>query len=48
MQVIGLDIYRVFAEAVLLENGTVQRLGRASMTRDHLTAFARTLTLDDG
>jgi transposase len=47
MRVVGLDIHRVFAEAVMLEDGTVRRLGRIGMTRDHLTAFANTLTSDD-
>ncbi|WP_289014248.1 hypothetical protein [uncultured Methylobacterium sp.] len=47
MRVVGLDIHRVFAEAVVLENGAVRRLGRIGMTRDHLTAFAKTLTHDD-
>src|SRR3978361_1918607 len=47
MRVGGLDIHRVFAEAVMLENGAVRRLGRIGMTRDHLTAFAKTLTHDD-
>jgi transposase len=47
MRVVGLDIHRVFAEAVMLENGTARRLGRVGMTRDHLAAFAKTLTHDD-
>ena len=47
MRVIGLDIHRVFAEAVVLEDGKTRRLGRVGMTRDHLAAFARTLTQDD-
>src|SRR4051794_14068476 len=47
MRIVGLDIHRVFAEAVMLENGAVRRLGRVGMTRDHLAAFARTLTSDD-
>ena len=47
MRVVGLDIHRVFAEAVMLEDGTIRRLGRVGMTRDHLAAFARTLTHDD-
>ncbi len=47
MRVVGLDIHRVFAEAVMLKDGTVQRLGRIGMTRDHLAAFAQTLTHDD-
>src|SRR3954452_490873 len=47
MRIVGLDIHRVFAEAVMLEDGTVRRLGRIGMTRDHLTAFAKTLTSDD-
>lgn len=47
MRVVGLDIHRVFAEAVLLDGGRVMRLGRVGMTRDHLSAFARKLTNDD-
>ena len=47
MRVIGLDIHRVFAEAVLLDDGKTIRLGRVGMTREHLAAFARTLTHDD-
>src|SRR3954465_10949665 len=47
MRVVGLDLHRVFAEAVMPEDGVVRRLGRIGMTRDHLAAFARTLTRDD-
>lgn len=47
MRVVGLDIHRVFAEAVMLNDGQIVRLGRIGMTRDHLGAFARTLTHDD-
>ena len=47
MRIVGLDIHRVFAEAVMLDDGKVVRLGRVGMTRDHLEAFARTLTHDD-
>jgi transposase len=47
MRVIGLDIHRVFAEAVMLDGGEIRRLGRIGMTREHLEAFARTLTHDD-
>ena len=47
MRVVGLDIHRVFAEAVMLDDGKVVRLGRVGMTREHLEAFARTLTHDD-
>jgi transposase len=47
MRVVGLDIHRVFAEAVMLEGGKTRRLARVGMTRDHLAAFARTLTHDD-
>ena len=47
MRVGGLDIHRVFAEAVMLDDGKIIRLGRIGMTRDHLEAFARTLTHDD-
>ena len=47
MRIVGLDIHRVFAEAVMLEDGKPRRLGRVGMTRDHLAAFARTLKCDD-
>lgn len=47
MRVVGLDIHRVFAEAVMLDEGKLIRLGRIGMTRDHLEAFAKTLTHDD-
>jgi len=47
MRVVGLDIHHVFAEAVMLEDGAVRRLGRIGRTRDHLAAFVRTLTYDD-
>lgn len=47
MWVVGLDIRRVFAEAVMLENGAVRRLGRIGMTGDDLTVFAKMLTHDD-
>jgi transposase len=47
VRVVGLDIHRVFAEAVMLDDGKIVRLGRVGMTRDHLGAFAQTLTHDD-
>jgi transposase len=48
MRVIGMDIHRVFAEAVALLDGKVTRLGRVDMRRDRLEAFARsTLTHGD-
>ena len=47
MRVVGLDIHRVFAEAVVLEDGKIKRLGRVGMTRDHLAGFARSLTQED-
>src|SRR5215213_2928768 len=47
VRVVGLDIHRVFAEAVMLDDGKVVRLGRVGMTREHLEAFARALTHDD-
>lgn len=47
MRIIGLDIHRVFAEAVALEDGSLKRLGRIGMTRDHLAAFAETLAPAD-
>jgi len=47
MRVVGLDVHRVFAEAVMLGDGKVVRLGRVGMTREHLETFARRLTHDD-
>lgn len=47
MRIIGMDIHRVFAEAVVLEDGEVRRLGRIGMTRDQLDDFARTLLPTD-
>lgn len=47
MRVVGLDIHRLFAEAVMLADGKVTRLGRIGMTRDHLEVFAKALTHGD-
>jgi transposase len=47
VRIIGLDIHRVFAEAVALEAGRLVRLGRIEMRRDRLSLFARSLTDDD-
>ena len=47
MRIIGLDIHRVFAEAVAVEGGTARRLGRVDMTRDKLAAFAASLLQTD-
>ena len=47
MRIVGLDIHRVFAEAVMLDDGRAVRLGRIGMTREHLAAFARKLRRDD-
>jgi transposase len=47
MRIVGLDIHRVFAEAVMLDDGKVTRLGRVGMTRDHLAEFARKLRPGD-
>jgi transposase len=47
MRVVGLDVHRAFAEAVMPSQGEVTRLGRVGMARDHLAAFARRLTHDD-
>lgn len=47
MRIISLDIHRVFAEAVALEDREYRRLGRIGMTRDHLLAFAATLRPSD-
>jgi hypothetical protein len=40
MRIIGLDIHRAFAEAVVWEDGKLRRLGRVDMRRDRL--------IDDG
>ncbi len=47
MRAMGLDIHRVFAEALAVSGTKVERLGRIGMTRVHLAAFGRTLTPDD-
>jgi transposase len=47
MRVVGLDIHRVFAEAVVLADGGTVRLGRIGMTREDLDTFARKLRRDD-
>ncbi|HST94362.1 MAG TPA: IS110 family transposase [Microvirga sp.] len=47
MRIIGLDIHRIFAEAVAWNDGKLQRLGRVDMRRDLLEAFARQLSMDD-
>ena len=47
MRVVGMDIHRVFAEAVMLDDGRAVRLGRIGMTREHLAAFARKPRRDD-
>jgi transposase len=47
VRIVGLDIHRVFAEAVMLDDGRAVRLGRIGMTREHLEAFARKLRRDD-
>jgi transposase len=33
VRIVGLDIHRVFAEAVMLDDGRAVRLGRIGMTR---------------
>ena len=47
MRVIGMDIHRTFAEAVMIEGDKLIRLGRVNMSREHLAAFAARLTHDD-
>ena len=48
MRIIGMDIHRVAAEAVVLQDGEIVRLGRVPMLREKLEAFARKeLTHDD-
>ena len=47
MRIIGLDIHRVFAEAVAWKDGKLTRLGRVDMRRELLTAFAERLACED-
>jgi transposase len=47
MRVIGMDIHRTFAEAVMIDGDKLIRLGRVTMSRDHLAAFAGRLTHED-
>jgi len=47
MRVIGMDIHRTFAEAVMIDGDKLVRLGRVNMSRDHLAGFAAKLTCDD-
>jgi transposase len=47
MRVIGMDIHRTFAEAVMIDGDRLMRLGRINMSRDHLAAFAAKLTSQD-
>jgi transposase len=41
MQIIGLDIHRAFAEAVVWKDGKLSRLGRVIMRREPLEEFAK-------
>jgi transposase len=48
MRIIGMDIHRVAAEAVVLHEGALKKLGRIPMLREALEEFARKeLTHDD-
>lgn len=48
MRIIGMDIHRVAAEIVALEEGVVRKLGRIPMLREALESFAKhQLTHDD-
>jgi transposase len=47
MRVIGMDIHRTFAEAVMIDGDKLIRLGRVNMSRHHLAAFAAKLTHED-
>jgi transposase len=46
-RVIGMDIHRVFAEAVFWEDGRLRPAGRVDMTRSALENFGRNLTKED-
>lgn len=48
MRIIGMDIHRVAAEVVALQDGQLTKLGRVPMLREELEAFAqKVLTHDD-
>jgi transposase len=47
MRIIGLDIHRAFAEAVIWQDGKLRRLGRVDMRRELLAAFAAKLSKSD-
>ncbi len=46
-RVIGLDIHRTFAEAVIWEEGRLRRAGRVDMTRTALEGFGKSLRTTD-
>ena len=43
MRVVGLDIHRNFAEAVMIERGSARQLGRIDLVRERVIAFAKRL-----
>src|SRR5215831_18404641 len=47
MRIIGLDIHRAFAEAVVWKDGKLSRLGRIIMRREPLEEFANQLSSSD-
>jgi len=47
MRIIGLDIHRAFAEAVVWKDGKLSRLGRVIMRRERLEEFAKQLSNSD-
>ena len=46
-RVIGMDIYRTFAEVVIWEAGQLRPAGRVDMSRAGLEGFGRTLNKED-
>ncbi len=47
MRVIGLDVYRSFAVAAVLEGNVLSSGGRVELTRDAVVAFGRKLRAND-
>lgn len=43
MRVVGLDIHRSYAEAVMVERGSARQLGRIDLVRERVIAFAKRL-----
>ena len=43
MRVVGIDVHRSLAEAVMIERGAARQLGRIDLVRERVIAFAKRL-----